>query len=75
MADSTWQVTGQLADQTQITSAGQVVTGHLVYFITGDGHRDSVFVPDDHYTPDSVRALIAAQAARADAVGQLSSQG
>lgn len=70
---STWTVTSQLSDQTQITSAGQVVTGHIVYFITGDGHRDSVFVPDDHYTPDNVRTMIAAQAAAADAVGQLSS--
>lgn len=68
---ATWTVTGQQADQTTFV-AGQPVSGHVVSFITGAGWRDSVFVPDDHYTPAKVRALIQAQADRADEVGALS---
>jgi hypothetical protein len=69
---ATWQVTGQLADQSQFI-AGQPVTGHVVSFITGSGWRDSVFIPDDHYTAAKVRQAIQAAADRADAVGGLHS--
>jgi hypothetical protein len=73
MMAATWQVTGQQADQTTFTG-GQPVTGHVVSFITGEGNRDSVFVPDDHYTPAKVKQLIQAQADRVDAVGRLTHQ-
>lgn len=68
---ATWEVTGQQADQTQITQAGQVVTGHVVYFTTGEGNSDSVFVPDGQYNANTVRRLIEARAAIADEVGSL----
>lgn len=70
---SSWEVTGQVADQTTITTAGQVVTGHQVYFITGTGYRGSVFVPDEQYTPANVKTLINAAAARGDQVAELTS--
>ncbi len=69
---ATWTVTGQLADQSQFI-AGQPVSGHVVSFQTGNGWRDSVFIPDDHYTPAKVKAAIQAAADRADAVGSLHS--
>jgi hypothetical protein len=67
----TWTVTGQTADQTQITAAGQVITGTQVYFITGAGNRDSVFVPDDAYTVAAVTTLVKARAQLVDQVGAL----
>lgn len=70
---ATWTVTGQLADQTTFVG-GQPVTGHTVSFITGAGWRDTVFVPDDHYTPANVKKLIQAAADRADQVGALTHQ-
>jgi hypothetical protein len=69
----TWTVTGVLADQTNITTAGQVVTGKRVYFQTGEGNRDSVFVPDDQYKPATVKTLVQAAAALADQVSTLHS--
>lgn len=69
---STWRITGQVADQTQILTSGQVVTGHVVFFATGLGNRDSVFVPDDHYNAAAVRTLVQAQADTVDEVGELS---
>lgn len=69
---ATWQVTGQQSDQSQFI-AGQPVSGHVVSFITGEGWRDSVFVPDDHYTPANVRKAVQAAADRADSVGSLHS--
>lgn len=69
---ATWQVTGQQSDQTTFVG-GQPVSGHVVSFITGAGWRDSVFVPDDHYTPANVKKAIQAAADRADSVGALSS--
>lgn len=67
---ATWSVTGQQADQTDFVG-GQPVTGHVVQFLTGNGWRGSVFVPDDHYTPAKVKQLIQAAANTADAVGAL----
>lgn len=71
---STWQVTGQAADQFTFDGAGNPVSGYRVSFITGAGQKGSVFVPEEHYTPDKVRTLIAAQAARMDAVAALAEQ-
>jgi hypothetical protein len=68
---ATWQVTGQQSDQTKFVG-GEPVSGHVVSFKTGEGWHDSVFVPDDHYTPAKVKALIQAAADRADQVGGLS---
>ena len=68
----TWQVTGDVPDQVTFDGAGNPVTGHRISFLTGDGNRGSVFVDDDHYTPDAVRAVIHAQAERVDSINNLS---
>lgn len=73
MADSSWRVTSQAADQATITDAGQVITGVRVYFLTAAGNRGSVLVPDDLYNPDTVTGMVAALAAQMDAVSQLTS--
>lgn len=67
---STWQVISQL-EQTQIGTNSQLVKGMLVTFTTGLGNTGSVFVPDAQYTPSTVKAAIAAQAATLDAVSRL----
>lgn len=72
---SSWQVTGQVADQFQFDGAGNPTSGYRVSFITGAGNRGSVFVPEDHYTPEHVRTMVAKQAGVIDAVGSLASQG
>ena len=69
---ATWTVTGQQSDQTTFIG-GQPVSGHVVSFVTGEGWRDSVFVPDDHYNAANVKKLVQAAADRADSVGKLSS--
>lgn len=72
MASSGWNVTGQVADQTILTNAGQAVTGVIVYFTTGDGHSGSVFIPDNHYTNKTfVHQAIQAKAVLMDEVGKL----
>lgn len=69
----TWTVTDQNSGQSDFTSAGQVVIGKRVFFLTGAGNRGSVFVPDDHYNPGTVAAMIAAEAAQLDAISALTS--
>lgn len=71
---TSWQVTSQ-TERTDIASDGTPVRGMAVYYTTGAGHAGSVFVPASQYTPDNVRAMIAAAAARLDAVGALTSGG
>lgn len=68
-----WQVTGDTPDTYEFDGAGNPVVGHTVSFITGDGHRGSVFVPNDHYRTDAVKALIEAKAATVAEVNTLTS--
>lgn len=70
----TWSVTGDTPDQYDFDGGGQAVVGHLVSFLTGAGNRGSVFVPNDHYNPNSVRSMIAVQAAIADEVAALTGE-
>lgn len=72
MAYTGFQVTSQASGQVQVTPAGQVVTGVAVYFSTGAGNSDSVFVPDEHYNPDHVRRMIVARATLVDTIGNMS---
>lgn len=72
MTYSGYQVTSQASGQVQVTQAGQVVTGVQVYFTTGDGNTDSVFVPDEHYNVDNVRKMVTARATLVDTIGGLS---
>jgi hypothetical protein len=68
---NTWQVTSQATGQVTIGQAGQVVEGVIVYFVTADGNEGSVFVANNQYNPQTVRALVAEQATRMDEVGRL----
>lgn len=67
---SGWTVESQTED-TRVTPAGQVARGVTVGFRTGHGVYGSVFVPDDLYTADNVRAMIAVKSAEIDAVSAL----
>lgn len=69
--NSGWVVTGQ-SESTIINDSNNVVSGVTVYFRTGNGTAGSVFVPQNLYTPDNVRAMIAQKAAQLDAVDRLS---
>lgn len=66
-----WTVTGQLSNQYSSDSTGTPILGHLIFFITGDGDRDSVWVANDHYNEKSVAAAIHAKAAIVDGVSKL----
>lgn len=70
-----WQVTGQVTDQVKVTDAGQTIEGVQVYFITGEGVRASVFIPDDQYNEASVKRAIEARARQVDNVSKLTGGG
>ena len=74
MAYSGYQVTSQASGQVQVSQAGQVVTGVAVYFVTGNGNSDSVFVPDEHYNPDYVARMVRVRAEVVDTIGQLADE-
>lgn len=69
---STWNVTAQ-QETSQVGPDGQVRRGVRVSFTTGLGQQGSVFVPDAEYRVDMVRGYVADQAAKIDAIAQLSS--
>lgn len=70
--NSGWTVTGQSPGQTQVTGDGRVIEGTMVYFRTGNGTLGQVFVPQDRYSADVVRTMIATVAGEIDAVDGLS---
>lgn len=70
---ATWHVTGQVADQYEVDGAGNPVTGYRVSFLTGNGNRGSVFVPNDQYKEATIRTLIQGQANTMDAIGAMTS--
>jgi len=72
---ASWTITGQAPDQFEFDGAGNPVSGYRVSFLTGNGNKGSVFVPEVHYEAATVRRLVAAQANRMDEVGSLSSGG
>lgn len=65
----TTRVTGQMP--TTALAGGRFTKGVEVQFVTAAGNTGSVFIPDDQYTPDVVRAAIADKAAVMDAVGAI----
>lgn len=72
-ADTTppaWTVTQQ-QETTDVGPAGGYVAGVRVTFRTAGNVVGSVFVPEADYTPDRVKAAIAAKAAAMAAVGAL----
>ena len=68
---ATWVVTSDTPDQFSTTGTPAPVIGHQITFITGNGNRGSVFVPNDHYNEAAVRALIQPQADEADKIAVL----
>lgn len=68
-----WKVTGQAPNQTDVDGAGNVVEGTKVYFQMSDGTAGSVFVPQNQYNVETVRARIAEQADHIHGVSNLSS--
>lgn len=64
---SNWRVTGQ-TEVMQPGPGGTVVDGYKVSFTTQGGVEASVFIPRSLYTPDNVRASIAAAAHQLDLV-------
>lgn len=71
---ATWTVTGDFPDQYSSAGYPTPALGHAITFITGNGNRGSVFVPNDHYTEESVRAIIQPQADLADTIAKLTHQ-
>jgi len=65
-----WRVTDQV-QTTDVDAQGRPVRGMRVSFQTGAGVTSSVFVPENRYTPDNVRATIAAAATQIDQVHKL----
>jgi hypothetical protein len=70
---TSWRVTADLPGQFDFDAAGNPIAGHQVSFVTGTGATGTVFVPEAHYSPASVRALINAKAATADQIASLTS--
>ena len=69
---ATWTVTGDLPDQFSTTGTATPVLGHVISFITGNGHRGSIFVADDQYHPNLIRPALQVKADLTDAVNALS---
>lgn len=66
-----WHVESQV-ETMGLDPSGKAVEGVKVGFQTGKGVHASVFIPKDRYTPDNVRAAIAASAAAIDQVHSFS---
>lgn len=67
---SAWRVTGQ-QETLRPGPGGQVAEGVVVSFTTAKGVQSSVFIPKAMYSPQNVRAAIAAQAHQLDQVQEL----
>lgn len=67
-----WKVVSQVPTTGQ-DSNGQFVRGRNVNYQLADGTTGSVFVPNASYTPDAVKAAIAADAATVAAIAGLTS--
>jgi hypothetical protein len=71
---TTWRVTADVPDQYSFDGGGSPVLGHQVSFITGEGNRGTVFVPNDHYNPAAVKVLVNGHAVTVDSVAGLTSE-
>lgn len=71
---TTWRVTRDTPDQYDPTGSANPELGHIVEFITGQGSRGSVFIPEDHYNPAAVRTLINGKAKTADAISAMTGE-
>jgi hypothetical protein len=71
MATGSYTVTSQAVDQYDFSAPGNPVLGTVVYFVTGNGHQGSVFVPQARYTINNVKTLVEGAAKSLDAVGSI----
>lgn len=55
-----WHVSAQQATN-RTDASGRFISGVLVTFSADNGVSDSVFVPDNQYYPDMVKAMILAR--------------
>ena len=69
-----WSVTYQQQGY-DTTPGAPVRAGVTVGFVVNGRTQSSVFIPQDEYTPDNVRAKVAAAAARVAAVDALTDAG
>lgn len=66
-----WKVTGVATDQTVTDSANNVAIGAYVSYITANGNRGTVFVDNDHFKPERVKADVHRDARNLDAIAAL----
>lgn len=69
-AAPTWTVTGQ-SERDAIVPGSAPVRGMQIFYQTRLGQQGSIFVPYTEYTTANITAKLAAAAAQADAVKQL----
>lgn len=69
-AQPTWTVTGQ-TERDQVVPGSAPVRGQQIFFTTRLGQQGSIFVPYTEYNTANITAQLATQAARLDAVRQL----
>lgn len=65
-----WDTIG--VNPTMDISGGNPVKGNQVTYITGRGHRGTVFVPDTAQIPEGAKAIIREAATRTDMLATLS---
>jgi hypothetical protein len=65
-----WKVLG-VNPNVDVATGGLPVRGNTVTYVTALGHRGTVFVPDNTPVPDGARDIVAAAAARTDAIATL----
>lgn len=70
-----WRVVSQTPGARVIPGVAAPVSGYTVTFVTGTGATGNVFIGQSDYTPDNVKAAIAAQAATLDAIANLDHTG
>lgn len=69
---ATWSVNRQAADQIDLATSGDPVSGVRIFFTTGLGQTGSVFVPDTQYhNTGVVKEAIQLQADQMDRIAQL----
>lgn len=69
-SNSGWKIEYQ-QPTVEVDGSGKPVSGMRVAFVTGKGVHAWVFVPQNQYSVDNVRALVSARVAEIDAVHAL----
>lgn len=64
-------ITGQSQTKAQVLGSTMYQDGVNITFLTGYGVTGSVFVPNNQYTAENVKAAVIAKVAVADSVSEL----